>query len=558
MNGNRKKRILFCSEATYLNTGYATYTREILNYLHSTEKYDIAELAAYGCNDDPRSKEVPWKFFGVMPSKNSSKAILKKYAECGIGQFGGFDFERVCLEFLPDIVCDIRDFWMLNFADRSAYRNYFKWAIMPTVDAAPQDLEWIDTYIRADACFTYSDWAGDVIKNQSGNKIKYLGSAPPSAHEAYSPIANKAELRNSFSINPNYKIIGTVMRNQRRKLYPDLFHAFRLFLDKVENPSEYKLYCHTSYPDAGWDIPSLLHEYNIKSHTLFTYICQETMRPFASTFQGSVTQSPFSHKKKAVLPNVKFGLSYEHMSQIINLFDLYVQYANCEGFGLPQVEAAACSVPVMGTDYSAMESVLRQLEATPIKPKALYKELETGCFRAVPDNELASDLFLDFFKKPQSIRKKLGFKNMQNFKKYFQWEQSGKMWEDYFDKEEIRPIENTWMSPPKILRPHPKPSEDFISKSSSLDLSTWLIVNVLCQPEKLGTYIHHRITKSLMYGVKQSNQIGSYLNEDESIVSKQNRAEYMPYNFDTAYQEMYTIRDAFNRWEHFRMEKLMK
>ena len=27
----RKKRILFCSEATFVNTGYATYTREILN-----------------------------------------------------------------------------------------------------------------------------------------------------------------------------------------------------------------------------------------------------------------------------------------------------------------------------------------------------------------------------------------------------------------------------------------------------------------------------------------------------------------------------------------------
>ena len=28
-----KKKILFCSEATFVNTGYATYTREILNYL---------------------------------------------------------------------------------------------------------------------------------------------------------------------------------------------------------------------------------------------------------------------------------------------------------------------------------------------------------------------------------------------------------------------------------------------------------------------------------------------------------------------------------------------
>ena len=78
---------------------------------------------------------------------------------------------------------------------------------------------------------------------------------------------------------------------------------------------------------------------------------------------------------------MKNGVSYEDLSSIVNLFDLYTQYANCEGFGLPYVEAAACGVPVCGTDYSAMESEIRKLEGFPIKPKALYKELETGCLK---------------------------------------------------------------------------------------------------------------------------------------------------------------------------------
>ena len=95
----------------------------------------------------------------------------------------------------------------------------------------------------------------------------------------------------------------------------------------------------------------------------------------------------------ATLSNVKNGASYEDLSNIINLFDLYVQYANCEGFGLPQVEAAACGIPVVSTDYSAMESVIRKLEGFPVKPKDLYKELETGCLRAVQDNALAADIF---------------------------------------------------------------------------------------------------------------------------------------------------------------------
>ena len=69
----RKKRILFCSEATFLNTGYATYTREILNYLHSTGKYELAEMASYGERNDPKASNIPWKFYGVAPPQNASE-----------------------------------------------------------------------------------------------------------------------------------------------------------------------------------------------------------------------------------------------------------------------------------------------------------------------------------------------------------------------------------------------------------------------------------------------------------------------------------------------------
>ena len=122
--------------------------------------------------------------------------------------------------------------------------------------------------------FTYSDWAGKVLQQQSGGKINYLGSAPPSAHPAYSPSDDKDAVK-SLGMDPDWKIVGTVMRNQRRKLYLDLFEAFRLLLNKVDNDPSYKLYCHTSYPDMGWDIPELLQQYNLSSRVLFTYVCPE-------------------------------------------------------------------------------------------------------------------------------------------------------------------------------------------------------------------------------------------------------------------------------------------
>ena len=131
----RKKRILFCGEASFLNTGYATYVREMLTYLHATGKYDIAEFGAYANTEHEEARGLPWKFYGTMPSEQSSQAIKDEYNSKPTNQFGEFMFEHVCLDFLPDIVCDIRDFWMLDFAERSPFRPYFKWCIMPTVDA---------------------------------------------------------------------------------------------------------------------------------------------------------------------------------------------------------------------------------------------------------------------------------------------------------------------------------------------------------------------------------------------------------------------------------------
>ena len=552
----RKKRILFCSEATFLNTGYATYTREILNYLHSTGKYELAELAAYGQRNDPRANGIPWKYYGVAPNTDcepkADEEELKVYNSSGVNQFGEWIFEHVCLDFMPDVVCDIRDFWMLDFAERSPFRPYFKWAIMPTVDARPQARQWVATYAGADACFTYSDWAGGVLKDQTGNDINYLGSAPPSAHPAYTPVADKKMHKLKYGIDPDYGIIGTVMRNQRRKLYPDLFEAFRKFLDMSEN-KKYYLYCHTSYPDLGWDIPELIQEHDLSSHVLFTYICPETKKPFPSLFKGAVTQSPFTGKWGSTLSNVKNGASYEDLSSIQNLFDLYTQYANCEGFGLPYVEAAACGVPVCGTDYSAMESEIRKLEGHPIKPTALYKELETGCLRAVPDNNAAAQYFLDFFAKSEEERAAEGKRTRENFEKFFQWNLSGGQWEAYFDSIQIPDIRNTWCAPPRVHQISPKP-EDAANADPS-QLAKWLIVNVLGDPSRLNTFYESRLTRDLTYRTATGSTGGMYFNEASAAFDGMNNRSH--FDLDVAYNSLSQICHKRNQWEQKRV-KVMK
>ena len=64
------------TEASFLSTGFANYTRELLTRLHATNKYDIAEFAAYGHVNDPKDINIPWKYYPNAVRPNDSRHCL--------------------------------------------------------------------------------------------------------------------------------------------------------------------------------------------------------------------------------------------------------------------------------------------------------------------------------------------------------------------------------------------------------------------------------------------------------------------------------------------------
>ena len=178
----------------------------------------------------------------------------------------------------------------------------------------------------------------------------------------------KASHRASLNVDPDCFIVGTVMRNQKRKLFFELMKAFRMFLDQAppEIAAKTFLYLHTSYPERqGWDIAEGLMQNNLGGKIMMTYICKHCNKFFPAIFQDAITTCKYCHQKSAVCPTVSMGVSVPDLAQIYNLFDIYIQYAICEGFGMPQVEAAACGIPVAATDYSAMSDVIQFTKGYP-------------------------------------------------------------------------------------------------------------------------------------------------------------------------------------------------
>lgn len=447
-----KLKILMCSEASYLNSGFSTYAKEILSRLHKSGKYEIAEFASYARINDPRDKDILWKFYANAIHEKDPRT--SEYNSSTDNQFGKWRFERTLLDFKPDVVFDIRDYWMNSYQQRSPLRPYFHWAVMPTVDSYPQQEDWIDTYVSADAIFSYSDFGKDVLKKQSNNKIKFIETTSPGVDlESFIPMTQyKSAIRDSMNVPKDCFLVGFVARNQKRKLIPDLFESLRLLIDKKTALSEkIFLYLHTSYPDAGWDIPQLLKEYNVSNRVLFTYKCQHCVNICGQLYNGVRGICNKCGNKSLGMPSVNSGLSTKELVEIMNMFDIYVQYAICEGFGMPQVEAAACGIPIASVDYSAMNDIVHKLNGYPIRVKKLFKELETQALRAYPDNDHLIQILESYYSLPEVLKQQKRSETRSLVEKHYNWNNIAKTWEKHFDSLILTGLQGKWDSPINML-----------------------------------------------------------------------------------------------------------
>jgi glycosyltransferase involved in cell wall biosynthesis len=64
------------------------------------------------------------------------------------------------------------------------------------------------------------------------------------------------------------------------------------------------------------------------------------------------------------------GMSREGMADLYNTFDILAMPSNAEGFGLPLIEAQACGVPTIATDFTTMPELCNS--GWLIKPEAMY------------------------------------------------------------------------------------------------------------------------------------------------------------------------------------------
>lgn len=500
-----KRRILLVNDAHFLHTGYGKYGWELLTRLARTKKYEIAELACYGSISDNRDIYAEWNYYANEAV--SGHPLHRLYTAHPQNQFGRWRFERVLLDFKPDIVIDIRDAYMFAFEFISPLRPFFHWIIMPPIDSAPQKEEWLDIYHGADTVVTYEDYGAITLAESTHNRLTSVTNTPPGVDiDVYQPVANKAGLRKQMGLFGDCNIVGTVMRNQQRKLYPELFIMFRQFIDTCykkglkDLADKTYLYVHTSYPDMGWEIPSLIKEHGLGRKVIFTYVCKSCGLPSCSFFKDAKTVCNRCNNTTAFLPNSKTGVEPFVLSQIYNAFDVYIQYSNCEGFGMPIAEAASCGIPIMAVDYSAMSDLLKKTGGIPIKVDRMFRDFGADAYRALPDNTDTVNQLISFLKKPDPMKRIMGHKARKAVEQYYTWDNTAKAWEDVIDNAKLTDLHGKWDAPmrncQKIVGFNP---QEHLSKP---DYVKWLFSNVMQEPELVNSRLASQYLKQLNYGMK--------------------------------------------------------
>ena len=445
----RKKRVLFSTEFSNSSTGYGVYGQNLLSRLHSLGKYEIAEFASFVSCNDIRDGNIKHHLYCNEPSPND-EAAKQQYATNDANKTGAYRFDKVLLDFRPDIVCEFRDTTMFEYEMMTPLRKFFYWLTSPSLDSAPQLSEWVSTLMNADQVLNYTDYAGEVLRKEGGGKINIAGTAYTGANfDIFKPISQKDVLRQSLGLNPNAFIVSMNGRNQIRKMFIELIKAFRLYLDKIQtiDPNLYNnsfLYLHTTLPDLKpWSISKALVQFGLTNHTLVTYNCTKCNKFFPNKYQETITSCRFCGGQ-ALLPRVGYNISPDALNQVYNVSDIYVQYANRGAAEFPLIEAAAAGCNIMAVDYAGTGDVCRRLGGIPIKVLSLNREINVDADAAVPCNNHLSDELVNFARRPRQINLRNGYKLSEIARKKFSWDKNAEIWEKAIDNANLTGMQGKW------------------------------------------------------------------------------------------------------------------
>lgn len=304
-----KRKLIWHSNSPTTGTGYGTQTALFARKL--AEKYELAISAFYGVEGGV----IPWHGIPILPAANPS----------GYGN----DTIREHLSVFGDqdaLVVTLMDVWVLD-PNVWAGLNLASWV---PVDHEPAPAPVVGFFQNTGAVPIAMARFGERMLRDQGLDPLYVPHGVDV--EAYRPH-DRVKVRESVGVPRDAFIVGMVAANKgnpSRKCFAEALTAFKAFADSHDDARLF-LYTEASGRFGGVNLPDLIRNLGIDPD-------------------------------KVIFPDqyrvVHFPQSAERMGEIMSTFDVLLAPSAGEGFGVPVIEAQACGVPVIVSDFSAQPELV--------------------------------------------------------------------------------------------------------------------------------------------------------------------------------------------------------
>lgn len=311
-------KILWISNAPWANSGYGSQTRQVVPRI-AAAGYDIECVA----NDGTRG-DRDWN--GILVRGSG----IDRYSRDSVRE----DVERSG----ADQVIFLYDAWVFTEAMRDPFEEMPNVAGWIPVDHYPTPMslyQWLDNGHHAIAMSQFGKMClEDTSKGfvQAGGRPFPVSYAPHAVERVYHPRDRR--FREQIDVPADGYLVGIVAANNGtaiydRKGFSDMAHALAVFMEK--RPDTY-VYVHTIKKTAdGIDLPRLFAFKGVPADRL------RWADQYALTKQ-SVTD--------------------DDMAAIYSAFDVLLMTSRGEGFGVPALEALACGVPVIASNWTAQPEII--------------------------------------------------------------------------------------------------------------------------------------------------------------------------------------------------------
>ena len=398
----QKIKVLICGYAADNHTSFGSQIRDVWTRLLRTGKYEIVQQGWFKMKE---IEKVPWNIVPTNMNTNpdGSKAPVEQ------DKWGAQSFPGLLHQLKPDLIWTLADTYMIEHIGALKPKFGYKYIQYMPIDGTPTPQRYKKIINDADTSIVCSNFGAEAVEDLTGRRpeMVYHGVDANLFHKYSNEKKQQLRREVSESIMDKF-IIGWVGKDQTRKNPWNLFEVI-YFLSSgnyvtcnccgrvtrgeynrqkralVSMPTSCKhcrsedvavaepmdnavLWMHAyNQPNIGWDFNLHRDMYNLGDKVIFT---------------TKLTQDD--------------GLKVAEMANLYNMFDVFTSLSGGEGFGIPLIEAQACGVPVVYTNYSGQAEIC--VEGGLSVDCELYPEPISSIDRGMADINHAIEQFAKLYK----------------------------------------------------------------------------------------------------------------------------------------------------------------